>query len=242
MGTVTDNMYPAALMAINGLTSAPNPPTYNSGNGWAAVPPSWANGAVETFDVRVYSQSANAITGLRLLAGTLETITIADDVVESIASNELTLTSHGYVTGDGPVRMTNSGGALPTGITAGTNYWVVVTGANTIKLAEDLYRALTNKTITVSGGSGTNTIEDVVTGNNLTSRVFWDVIGYLGEANDGAVTLAVSSGSPTGYKALCTHSQDVVAYSATGTFGSAVATFVKLRPRNLVRAGGAATG
>jgi hypothetical protein len=227
-----DKYYPADVTALNGITSAPTPPTYNSGNGWGVVPPSWKGVAVEDFDVEVWSDSSNAITAARLIAGTPLPVTLADDDIESIAANALTLTSHAYQTGDGPVQVTTTG-ALPTGITALTNYWVVSTGANTIKLALSLYDALTNLTIAVSGGSGTNTIADVQTGEETarTRRVHFDSLGYLGEANDGSITLT----SVMSYKARAKHSQETVLYALVATFGSAVATYMRLVPRPIVR-------
>jgi hypothetical protein len=33
---------------------------------------------------------------------------------------------HTFVTGDGPFTISNSGGALPTGLSASTNYWVYI--------------------------------------------------------------------------------------------------------------------
>lgn len=217
---------PEDITILNGLTSAPTPPTYNSGNGWGAVPHSWSGGAVEEFDLEVHADAANAVTVAKLVAGTPETQVLADDAVESIASNELTLTSHAYETGDGPVRFTTSG-TLPTGLAANTDYWVIDTGTNTIKIADSLYAALTNQPIQVSGGSGTHTIVDVTTGDKPTARIKWLSQGFLGEAGDGAVTLTALMG----YRVRVQHSQKTAVYALVATFGSAVATYAKIVPQ-----------
>lgn len=229
---MADLYYPQPIFAINGATAAATPPTYNSGLGWGLVPDSWKGSGVEEFDVHAYSDSSNAVTAAKLVQGRREAVTLADDDVESIASNELTLTSHAFITGDGPVRFTTSG-TLPTGLVAGTNYWIVKTGANTLKVSESFAAAMSNVTLLVSGGSGTHTIVDVQTGHYdlRTKRVHWASMGWLGESNDGSFTLT----SAMSYVARAKHSQDVVVYSLVATFGSAVATYIRLIPQPVVR-------
>lgn len=230
-------LWPQPIAALNGATAAATPPTYNSGLGWGLVPESWRGGAVEDFDVIVWSDSSNAITGLRLLQGRLLAVTLADDDVDTVdaTDNELDITSHAYVTGDGPVRVSTSG-ALPGGIVAGVDYWVVVVNSGSIKLAESFDYAMKNKTIDItSAGSGTQTIADVQTAGlkdeEKTRRVHWCSVGYLGEANDGVVTLTAAMACV----ARCKHSARAVVYAVVGTFGSAVATYVTLRAQPIVR-------
>src|SRR5574341_988724 len=68
--------------------------------------------------------------------GTLSTtdrpLVVADDVLESVdtTNDRLTFTAHGLLTGDGAIQFTNSGGALPGGIVAATDYWVIKFDAN----------------------------------------------------------------------------------------------------------------
>lgn len=54
--------------------------------------------------------------------------------VASTTLNTLTCTAHGYRTGDGPLRLSNTGGGLPAGLAIDTDYWVVRVDANTIAL------------------------------------------------------------------------------------------------------------
>jgi hypothetical protein len=73
---------------------------------------------------------------------------------------------HTFVTGDGPFTVSNSGGALPTGLSASTNYWVYIdptlltANSNTIlKLSTSKINALEGSVVDITGtGSGTNTM------------------------------------------------------------------------------------
>ena len=57
------------------------------------------------------------------------------------ATDTLTATGHGLVTGDS-VQFTNSGGGLPAGLSAGVTYYAVVTGLNTFMVSDTLAHAL----------------------------------------------------------------------------------------------------
>ncbi len=68
---------------------------------------------------------------------------------------------HGLSTGDGPVRVSNAGGALPTGLLAATDYWFIRMGVYTFKLALSLDDALAGTAIAIStDGTGTQTMSD----------------------------------------------------------------------------------
>lgn len=72
-------------------------------------------------------------------------------------ANTITISAHGYTTGL-KVQISNPG-TLPTGITAVTDYFVIVVNANTIKLASSLVNALAGTSISITNiGSGTNTV------------------------------------------------------------------------------------
>lgn len=74
------------------------------------------------------------------------------------SGNNFTDTANGFLTGL-KVQVSNSGGALPTGLSGSTNYWVIVVDANTFSLASSLANARLGTAITISGaGSGTQTI------------------------------------------------------------------------------------
>lgn len=108
--------------------------------------------------------SGNVTIGDRSLVFTDFTFT-ADS-----ASNQCTKTAHGLQTGDGPVRVTNSGGALPSGLTAGTDYWIICN--DTAGDGVDLFRLATSRVNSLSGigiavditsnGTGTQTLQHQV--------------------------------------------------------------------------------
>lgn len=76
------------------------------------------------------------------------------------AAETITKSTHGFTTGEGPLRLTNSGGALPTGFATATDYWVIVVDANTFKLATTRANAIAGTTVTISDdGTGTHSIE-----------------------------------------------------------------------------------
>jgi hypothetical protein len=74
-------------------------------------------------------------------------------------TDQLAITAHGQFTGDGIATVSNSGGALPGGLAAGTNYWEIVVDADHIKLATTQANALAGIAIDLtSNGSGTQTL------------------------------------------------------------------------------------
>jgi hypothetical protein len=64
-------------------------------------------------------------------------------------------TAHGFLDSDGPIRLT-TGGALPAGLSTGTDYWVNVVSANVIQFLDAFDGSVVNLT---SDGTGTQTIE-----------------------------------------------------------------------------------
>jgi len=60
------------------------------------------------------------------------------------------------------VRLTNSGGALPTGFSAGTDYYVIKLSDTTIKLASSYANAVAGTNLTISDdGTGTHTLNTI---------------------------------------------------------------------------------
>lgn len=84
-------------------------------------------------------------------------------VFTAVAATDLcTSTGHGYQNGD-QVQVTNSGGALPTGLSAGVTYFAIVASVDTFKLATTRANALAGTVIDITGaGSGTNSIARVL--------------------------------------------------------------------------------
>lgn len=109
---------------------------------------------------------------------------------------ELIHTAHGMITGDGPVHVSNSGGALPTGLVAATDYWVIKIDANDFKLASSLANAIAGTAIAVvtDDGTGTQTLTPqaaakspalpfTVTGTGTAATGVWFSLEAIGKAN-----------------------------------------------------------
>ena len=93
-------------------------------------------------------------------------------------------------TGDGPYRLTNSGGGLPTGLVIDTNYWIIKITADTFQFASSLANALALTPVTLSGdGTGTQTI------NRGSNDVIMAQLNQALNAVVGANYASVQSGS-----------------------------------------------
>jgi hypothetical protein len=117
-----------------------------------------AAGAGDTMVVtaKVAGTGGNAITTTDTMsvggwgAGTLASGAVGDTV---------SATAHGFVTGQGPFVLSNSGGALPTGLSATQLYYAIRLDANTFQLATSQEAAIKGSYATFStNGTGTNRI------------------------------------------------------------------------------------
>src|SRR5262245_54585804 len=89
----------------------------------------------------------------------LADITFVDGDVNT-TSDLVTKTGHGMTSGDGPYRLKNTGGALPTGLAADTNYLIYAPTANTFGFAISKANAIAGTPlvdITAAAGGGTHT-------------------------------------------------------------------------------------
>lgn len=78
----------------------------------------------------------------------------------TIGTDEITIASHEYANGFGPVRLSTLG-TLPTGLYAGKDYWIIDKGVNAIEFTETSGGAKSTATAPVDithAGSGTHTI------------------------------------------------------------------------------------
>lgn len=85
---------------------------------------------------------------LQVLTGINSTDDV-DDTAESITS-----TAHGYTTGTGPVQLTITSDALPTGLAVLTDYWVIRIDANDFQLATSRANALAGTAIDLTDAVG----------------------------------------------------------------------------------------
>lgn len=100
---------------------------------------------------------------------------------------------HDFKTAD-KVRVSNSGGALPTGLSAATTYYVIYDSATTIKLATSEANALAGTAIDLTAdGSGTQTIVgyDNTTGLFFENRAIATLYGVPGGTGEAASALGI---------------------------------------------------
>jgi hypothetical protein len=77
----------------------------------------------------------------------------------TVAANVATSTAHKLWTG-ALIRLTNSGGALPTGLATNTDYWVIRLGPNTFSFASSYLNALNGVVVALSStGTGTHSAQ-----------------------------------------------------------------------------------
>jgi hypothetical protein len=103
-------------------------------------------------------------------------LVVGDDVVEAVdvVADTLQLTAHGLLTGDGPVQLTTTG-TLPAGATLATDYWVVRSSANLLRLATSVVNAMAIPAVVVDltdAGTGTHTIVDTAETERLNRETF----------------------------------------------------------------------
>lgn len=78
------------------------------------------------------------------------------------ATDTLTAAAHGLLQGDGPFQVSNAGGALPAGLVAVTDYWIIWVSVNTFKLAASLDDADAGIAVAIGDdGTGVQTLSDV---------------------------------------------------------------------------------
>lgn len=106
-----------------------------------------------TFDSTV-GIAGNTLIGSPLVVA--DFVFTADNTTDTCSK-----TAHGLLTGDGPIRVSNSGGALPAGLVVATDYWIIKVSADTFKFATTLINALNNAPINLTtNGTGTQTLSD----------------------------------------------------------------------------------
>lgn len=102
----------------------------------------------------------NAVVGKNFTAA-FAALVVPDFTFTRTTGNVLSRTAHGLKTGDGPIQATNTGGALPSGMSAATDYWCIRLDDDTFSIATSLANALAGTAVTLSGaGTGTHTFSD----------------------------------------------------------------------------------
>jgi len=118
-------------------------------------------------DAREKVRALNAVDLVDNSAGAGGVVFTADD-----STDEITLeVASGLQTGDGPFRLANTGGALPGGLAAGADFWVVRESATVFQLATSRANALAGTVVDVtSAGSGTHFLLALKDGPELSSN------------------------------------------------------------------------
>lgn len=108
---------------------------------------------------------ASTGSGLTLLtSGTYNTTASTANFTADNTTDTFTSTAHNLQNGD-KVTVSNSGGALPTGLSAATGYFIINKAANTFQLAASPYDTAINIS---DDGTGTQTWTNVQGSINLT--------------------------------------------------------------------------
>lgn len=174
-----------------------------------------AERSIPEFDLEVWADGGSTnLSGATLYGATLHPFASPDDEFVGEADDDtLTAVAHGLLTGDGPFRVSNDGGALPGGLSAGVDYWIIKVDNDTFKVATSLLLALAGTAVALStDGTGTQTIADTAS----TQRVHWHSHGLLGVAGDGAIPLTVQQA----YTKRLSHRPRVFAYALVATLSA----------------------
>ena len=103
----------------------------------------------------------------------------AGNFTADATSDVCTKATHGFKTGL-KVQVSNSGGALPTGLSAATDYFVIYVSASTFQLATSLVNAQAGTAINITtNGTGTQTVTPTaIAGGNVKLQVSMDDSSY----------------------------------------------------------------
>lgn len=169
------------------------------------------------------------------VAGAIPTSTVTITIA---SPGVITWTGH-LLTGNSPVVFTNSGGALPTGITSGTVYYAVGSSitTNTFQIATTIPNAIAGTSVTTTGSqSGTQTgTLDVPLTNNIPANVCavsltagdWDVRGKIAMGGAASTTVSYLAGSLSNTSATLDQSanRDVTAFIGGAAIFPTLPTF-----------------
>lgn len=185
-------------------------------------------GSVPEGDIEIASDASEAFTDLEMFSGTLVDETAADDTFTiANATDIVTETAHGLITGAGPFNLINAGGALPAGSSATQDYFARKIDANTYYLYTSRAAAL------LGGATGRLNVTDDGTGTHTRAAaadcqtIEYAAMGKLGQIADGAVT--VEPGYP--WRQGFYHQPHVDVYGVASATGPAGNITAKVRPR-----------
>lgn len=168
---------PPANTQLGGTTLIPQP-CYDFGSTAGGIPNGGfvntaGDGYKTLLNASAFSAAATSVPSVLMLVDMLQVIPLANATISAVgtktilnseavtfsSSSGLLLTSTTDFPTFSAVSFTNSGGALPTGLVAGTIYWTVRQSATTSKLSTTLANAIAGTVISFTdAGTGTQTI------------------------------------------------------------------------------------
>ena len=142
-----------------------------SGTGIDVMQDYWI-GAASGTSVYLYTSLSDAIGGVpgnRVVVGAG-----AYAATVSMTTSVIDIPAHGFIGGEGPVQLTNEGGALPDGLLLSTNYYIVFHDANAFALS--LSRGGSTVGINDAADGGTHTVHgDAVASSVCIANVIVDL-------------------------------------------------------------------
>jgi hypothetical protein len=112
----------------------------------------------------------------------------------STSTDLVTAAGHGWLTGQ-KVQVSNSGGSLPTGLSASTDYWLYVASTSTYGFCTNVYNAHVGTLINItSQNTGTNTVTAQYVDFNAAN--YKDTVV---QANDNAYLFSDTNGVNAGF-------------------------------------------
>ena len=153
----------APLYADYGVIRSAGTGTWDHSDVLTITAPTWTS--VATANVYIYDELGNDVTAAFSIAGTTNAATctigsaFSSAFTADAATEQLTISSNSAWKTGARVQVSNSGGALPAGLAAATDYYVVVVNNTTVKLATSRANAIAGTVIDITGaGTGTHTI------------------------------------------------------------------------------------
>lgn len=134
-----------------------------------------------------------------------------------LSGNSVTMTAHGQSTGS--VGQLTTTVALPTGLSAATNYYLIIVDANTVQFATSLANAVAGTAVVLSGaGSGTQTFTPTALSGVLKVSVSNDAVSPTNWTDIPNTTVTITAAGTT-------------FWSSTTSWLAANLTTVQLNPR-----------
>ena len=142
---------------------------------------------------------AGALVGSHSIDGALtvggQPLTFSSTFTANSSTSVFTTpSSHGRSSGDGPLRVSVSGGTLAAGLVAGTDYWFIFLTSTTYQLATSFANAVAGIGLTITtAGTGTQTIASTGSTTHATDAVVSRNLAVGGGVTLGSLTVSGAS-------------------------------------------------